>query len=199
MRQRKQKFQTIRRLSVQAWFESFFEGIFMRMNAKLGTAVLVAAGLLMVGCDEKKPTTPATTQPGAKTVEKGHDHDHDHDHGHDHDHAKIVNLGPANIGTFVAIAARGEGKIVAGNESAVTVSVAPAAGTTAKATAVRFWVGTQDAKGSLKAKGEVEDPKKPNDWHEHVEIPKPLPEGSKLWVEIVDDKGVEAVGSYDLK
>ena len=75
----------------------------------------------------------------------------------------------------------------------------PAAGGTAKATAVRFWIGTQDAKGSIKAKAEVEDPKDPNRWHVHAEIPNPLPAASKLWVEIESSTGEKHVVGFDLK
>ena len=69
----------------------------------------------------------------------------------------------------------------------------------AKATAVRFWIGTEDAKGSVKAKADIENPAEPNRWHTHAEIPNPLPAGCKLWVEIETDTGEKVVGSFDLK
>ena len=68
-----------------------------------------------------------------------------------------------------------------------------------KAAAVRFWIGTEDAKGSVKAKAEVEDPKDPNRWHVHAEVPSPIPAGSRFYFEIEDDKGGTHVGSFDLK
>jgi hypothetical protein len=62
---------------------------------------------------------------------------------------------------------------------------------------VRFWIGLQDANGSVKAK--IEDPKEPNRWHTHTEVPSPLPEGSKLWVEVEIEGGQKTAGSIDLK
>ena len=51
--------------------------------------------------------------------------------------------------------------------------------------AVRAWVGVEDAKGSVKAKLEVEG----GTWHGHLEVPMDLPEDSALWVEIQDEAG----------
>ncbi len=171
----------------------------MGMNAKLGLSVLVAAGMgLMVACEEKKPTSPAVTKPSATAHD--HDHDHDHDHGHDHAHGAVVKLGMANVGSFLTIATREEGKVEAGKDVGITVSVSAAPEQKATAKTVRVWIGSEDGKGAMKAKAEVEDAKKaPNDWHAHTEVPKPLAEGSKVWVEIEDDKGATATGSYDLK
>ena len=61
-------------------------------------------------------------------------------------------------------------------------------------TAVRFWIGTQDAKGSIKAKAEIEEGK----WHTHVEIPSPIAEGANLWVEIEEAGGKKTQGSFGL-
>jgi hypothetical protein len=68
-----------------------------------------------------------------------------------------------------------------------------------KVAAVRFWIGTEDAKGSLKAKAVIENADQPNHWHTHAEIPDPLPAGSKLWVEIEAEGGAKSVISFDLK
>jgi hypothetical protein len=59
---------------------------------------------------------------------------------------------------------------------------------------VRFWIGSEDAKGSVKAKAEDED----GHWHTHCEAPSPMPEGSKLWVEIEKGGDRQVVG-FDLK
>lgn len=156
----------------------------------------VAAVSTLTGCEEKKPaTTPAKAD------------DHGHDHGPSGEHAApkaghggpVIALGEQTIGSFSAKATRDEGQIVAGKDAPIDVTVTPAAGASAKAVAVRFWIGTQDAKGSVKAKAEIENPQEPNRWHVHAEIPNPMPAGSKLWVEIEDDKGGTSVGSFDLK
>jgi hypothetical protein len=182
----------------------------MRPNLLLTVAITLAplaAVTSLSGCEEKKPaaTTPANTP--ANTPAKADDHGHDHapDGSHAAPASKaghggaVIALGEQTIGTFAAKATRDEGQIVAGKDAPIDVTITPASGATTKAVAVRFWIGTQDAKGSVKAKAEIEDPKDPNRWHVHAEIPNPMPEGSKLWVEIEDDKGGTVVGSYDLK
>jgi hypothetical protein len=171
----------------------------MRQNlilvAALSLAPLAAVSTL-TGCEEKKPAaTPAKAD------------DHGHDHGPSGEHAApkaghggaVIALGEQTIGAFSAKATRDEGQIVAGKDAPIDVTVTPTAGATDKPVAVRFWIGTQDAKGSVKAKAEIENPQEPNRWHVHAEIPSPIPAGSKLWVEIEDDKGATIVGSFDLK
>jgi hypothetical protein len=165
------------------------------LSAVLSIAPLAAVSTL-TGCEEKKPAaTPAKAD------------DHGHDHGPSGEHAApkpghggaVIALGEQTIGTFTAKATRDEGQIVAGKDTPIDVAITPVSGATTKAAAVRFWIGTQDAKGSVKAKAEIEDPKDPNRWHVHAEIPNPMPAGSKLWVEIEDDKGGTVAGSFDLK
>jgi len=65
-----------------------------------------------------------------------------------------------------------------------------------KPKAVRFWVGTEDAKGSVKAKAEEETT---DNWHTHAEVPDPLPAGSKFWVEVEPSTGETFRESFDLK
>jgi hypothetical protein len=156
----------------------------------LTLSIALAASLaILPACDDKKPTPPATTGgAGAK---------HD-DHGHSHG-GGLIDLGQATIGQFSVKAARDEGKVIAGKDAGIDANVTAAAGSTAKVAAVRFWIGTEDAKGSVKAKAEIEDPKEPSGWHTHAEIPNPMPADAKLWVEVEDDKGVKATGSFDLK
>ncbi len=165
----------------------------------------LAAVSTLTGCEDKKPATSSPGSTGAsgkKADDHGHDHDHDHagstplapGHG-----GPVIDLGEQVIGTFSAKATRDQGDIVAGKDAPIDVSITPAAGSALKTIAVRFWIGTQDAKGSAKAKAEIEDAKNPNRWHTHVEIPSPLPAGSKLYVEIEDDKGGKNVGGFELK
>lgn len=170
-------------------------------------ASLALAGAL-AGCEDKKPSeTPAPAKA------EGHGHDHGDGHAHDHDHERggddasrkaghggpVIALGEQNIGSFSASATRDEGQIVAGKDAPVDVTVTQTAGASAKVVAVRLWIGTEDARGSVKAKAEVENPEEPNRWHAHVEIPSPLPEASRLWVEIEDDQGGTSAGGFDLK
>ncbi|MDZ4753462.1 MAG: hypothetical protein SGJ11_03070 [Phycisphaerae bacterium] len=168
--------------------------------AALALAPLAALSTL-AGCEEKKPA--ATGSPSGTSTNKD-DHAPDGSHtgekksepGHG---GAVIQLGASTIGSFNVKATRDEGQIVGGKDAPIDVTVTPAVGSTAKVTGVRFWIGTEDAKSSAKAKAEIEDPNDPNRWHTHAEIPGVIPAGSKLWVEIEDDKGDTAVGSFDLK
>ena len=110
----------------------------------------------------------------------------------------VIPLGTATIGPFNVVATRDQGQIVAGMDAPVDLTVTPADGSTAKPAAVRFWIGAQDARRSVKARAEIENPAEPNRWHTHAEIPNPLPEDTRLWVEIEDESGATSVGSFDL-
>ncbi len=160
------------------------------------------AMLPLAGCEGDKSASPAAA----------HDHDHDHaaagqdhaaaDHDHaaasqdpakpneGHEHGTTTELGEQESGGFKVKASR-DGSVKAGVDAAIDVWVnGGKAGN-----AVRFWIGTEDAKGSIKAKAEVEV----DHWHTHAEVPNPLPAGSKLWVEVDGDGGAKAVVSFDLK
>ncbi len=167
---------------------------------RLLTFIVASAISASVGtfsaCDKKEP--------GAATKHGDHDHAHgedDHDHkakeGHD-DHGAVTQLGEQVVGGFTVKASR-DGDIKPGGDAPIDVWITPSAATSAKVAAVRFWIGTEDAKGSVKAKAEVENAADPDRWHVHAEIPNPMPEGSMLWVEIEDDKGAISIGSFDLR
>lgn len=160
----------------------------MRTNVSVVSALMVASSLLFAAACERKPAPtppPAPANPSAPAPTGGHG-------------GAVIQLGTATIGSFDVKATRDEGQIIAGKDAPIDVTVT-GAGATAKVAAVRFWIGTEDAKGSVKARAEIENPAEPNRWHTHAEIPSPLPEGSKLWVEIEDDKGATAAGGFDLK
>jgi hypothetical protein len=182
----------------------------IRTLALLSVVSFTAAAMPLGGCEKKaEPAKPAagTSKPAkaddhAHKDGDGHDHDkpaakkdadsHDgHDHGDGHDDGPTTELGEQKAGGFNVKASR-DGAITPGKDAAIDVWVT---GGTAKVAAVRFWIGTQDGKGSVKAKAEIEK----DNWHTHAEIPSPLPTGSKLWVEVEDDKGVKSVVGFDLK
>lgn len=162
----------------------------------------------LVGCEKKsEPAKPAAgTSEAAKPDDHAHTdgggHDHDkptagqsadsHDgHDHDHDDGPTTQLGEQPAGGFTVKASR-DGAITPGKDAAIDVWVT---GGTGKVSSVRFWIGAQDGKGSVKAKAEIEK----DNWHTHAEIPSPLPAGSKLWVEIESDTGEKSVVGFDLK
>jgi hypothetical protein len=172
------------------------KGVHMRSTSTatcLTGTIILASAFAFAACEKKAPTTPQPTQTTKPVDDHGHSHDDGHDHGHDHGGTPIA-LGEQTVGLFTIKATRDSGEIVAGKDSPIDATVTPTG--TAKVAAVRFWIGTQDAKGSVKAKAEIEDPKNPNGWHTHAEIPSPLPEGSKIWVEVEDDAGAKHVAGF---
>lgn len=172
---------------------------FKASKSSLGVGTMVVACAFAVGaCEKKAPTTPP--KPVATATD---DHGHSHDDGHTHDapaaHAPghgggVIALGEQAIGPFTVKATRDVGEIIAGKDSPIDTTITPTG--TAKVAAVRFWIGTEDGKGSVKAKADIENPKEPTRWHTHAEIPNPLPEGSKIWVEIEDDAGAKHVAGF---
>jgi hypothetical protein len=171
----------------------------------LAGSCLALVALPMSGCDKKAPTTtPAAGAAhaddhdhaegdGHDHAEHADDHDHadDHAHGDDHGHGATVALGELVVDGMTIRASR-DGDITPGGDVPIDVWVT---GGTPKVAAVRFWVGTQDAKGSVKAKAELEK----DNWHTHAEVPNPLPEASMLWVEVETDAGAKSLASFDLK
>ena len=154
---------------------------------------LLFAIAMLVGCEKKAETPsgskttespkPTTAKPEAPAPAASH-------------HGAIIELGNATIGTFSVRASRDQGEIKPGGDAPIDVWVTASS---VKVVAVRFWIGTQDAKGSIKAKADIEDPKEPNHWHTHAEVPNPMPAESKLWVEIEAEGGTKTAGSFDLK
>ena len=137
---------------------------------------------------------------GDKPAAPAADHDHDHADGHaDHDHAEhndghahgaTTQLGEQESGGFKIKASR-DGDLKAGGDAPIDVWVTGGA----KIASVRFWIGTEDAKGSIKAKAELES----DNWHTHAEVPDPLPAGAKLWVEVEAEGGAKTSVGFDLK
>lgn len=154
--------------------------------------VFIAGAVTLTGCD-KMPEAPAKTPNAPSPKPDVHDHTpgDGHAHGDGHDHGPVTQLGEQTVGGYAVKASR-DGGITPGSDAPIDVWVT---GGAARISAVRFWIGTQDAKGSVKAKAELEK----DNWHSHVEIPKPMPQGGKLWVEIETDKGEKHVAGFDLK
>jgi len=168
------------------------------MNRLLWVSLIVAGSYGVWGCEKKAPDVKPDATPAPAKDDHGHDHDHahgdDHDHDHDHadghDHGPTTQLGSTKAGDFDVKASR-DGDIKAGSDAAIDAWIT---GGTGKPSAVRFWIGTEDAKGSVKAKAELEK----DNWHTHVEVPSPLPEGAKLWIEIEAEGGAKSVASFAL-
>lgn len=155
---------------------------------------LLTLTALLAGCD--KDPAPGPAAPGGTTAaQDDHDHvegdDHEHEEGDEHDHGPVKQLGEKSADGLTIRASR-QGDIVEGDDAPVDVSVTGAAKPIA---AVRFWIGARDARGSVKAKAELEK----DNWHSHVEVPKPLPAGSELWVEIEAEGGKKTAVAFALQ
>ncbi len=131
--------------------------------------------------DAPAPTSTAPTAPPAA--------------GH---HRDPIALGQATVGDLTVRASRDAGEIKPAGDAPIDVWLTTADGQPATVSAVRLWIGTEDAKGSVKARADIEDPAQPNHWHTHAEVPDPLPEGSRLWVEIERPDGAKTAASFDL-
>lgn len=156
------------------------------MKIVLTTSLIAACfGLAVAACDQK---------PAAGPAKKTDTHEHKDGDGHDHkdeghSHGPVTELGEQTAGAFKVTAKR-EGGVTAGKEATFNVTVS--GGTPA---AVRVWVGVESAEGSTKTKADKEG----DHFHAHADAPSPLPAGSKLWVEVENDKGEKSVASFDLK
>ena len=148
---------------------------------------LALAAALAVGCKDEKKHHP----------NDGHDHSKDKKpatDGKGGDHANAVTLGETTVAGLKIKALQDE-PVKAGGEGAFDLQITgyPAG---QKPKAVRFWVGTESAEGSVKAKAEEE---KPDNWHTHAEVPNPIPAGAKFWAEIEPATGAKFNVSFDMK
>jgi ABC-type Zn2+ transport system substrate-binding protein/surface adhesin len=168
------------------------------MSRSLLVAALVTGGLLAAAC-ERKPA-----QPAAAPQQENHKRDHeDHDHAHDpastrtgdgHEHSNAIKLGMASAGPFTLRAARDDGPLSPGGEAAIDVWVSGG-----DAAVVRLWIGDESARGSIRARAEIESPGSSDHWHAHVEIPQSLLPDGRLWVEIETPDGARHVASFELQ
>jgi hypothetical protein len=106
-------------------------------------------------------------------------------------HGEAKPLGNLTIGkhTFEVIQ---KGNVEAGHEAAFDLKFPP--GQTPLGT-VRAWIGVESGEGSMKGKLTKEDA---TTVHGHVDVPKVIPAGSKVWIEIEED-GVTKKGSLASK
>ncbi len=154
------------------------------MRNALTVVALTAA--LTAGCEKKAETPPpppaAAKQPEAPTEGPSKPTNPAAPSGGHH--GEPVALGTAALGELTVRAARDSSDLTPGGDAPIDVWITDAAGAPVRVSAVRFWIGTADARGSVKAKAEIEDPQVPNHWHTHAEIPDPLPPDAQLWVEV---------------
>jgi hypothetical protein len=148
-------------------------------SSRFTFAALTLTVALIAGCDKKPAATPQPTPvPAASPAPVGKE-----------GHGATTALGEKTAGVY-AIKASRDGDVTPGKDLAIDVWITGAA----KVATVRFWIGTEDARGSIKAKAELEK----DNWHTHAEVPNPLPAGSKLWVEIESDTGEKTRAGFEL-
>lgn len=151
------------------------------LSTALGIAVLTA------GCGDDSSTTgtstaaPQTSTPAADDAAAATAPAAAHNR---------LALGETTVGSLKLVATQ-DAPVKPGGEGAFDVVI-----TGGKPKAVRFWVGTESAEGSVKAKAEEETT---DNWHTHAEVPSPLQAGSKFWVEVEPPTGEKFTKSFDLK
>jgi len=172
--------------------------------------VAICFGIGLAACDRSEKPGSAAKSPTPVSARSGDDHEHETGDGHNHSAdrerarkdeaagqaghgAEAIELGTTKLGELSVRASRDKGEIKAGGDAPIDAWIDGGVGK--GVTAVRFWIGTQDAKGSIKAKAEIEDGK----WHTHVEVPDPLPAEGKLWVEVESTGGTKQALGFDLR
>lgn len=164
------------------------------MTRLVFSSLLVASMLLNAGCDPKPAPTNPTPAPAPSKPEGGSPQAPKSGHG-----GAIIELGTATIKDLTIRASRDQGEIKAGGDAPIDVWITTSDGKPASVAAVRFWIGTADAKGSIKAKADIENPKEPDHWHTHAEVPAPMPPDAKLWIEVEIERDAKSATSFDLK
>jgi hypothetical protein len=160
----------------------------------LACGAALSAAVALAACGGKPPATGGAA---AHDDHAGHDHGDEHaghDHGDDHadeHHGEGRSLGSATIGGHtVTVSLAGE--VEPGGVAHVEIAVA---GGPARPTAVRAWVGGEEARGSVKALAEH----KTHGYHAHVEVPAQHAEGSALWIEVESAAGEVARGRFEIE
>jgi len=135
---------------------------------KISLSGLSLAALLFTGCGTEQPAAPPTDDNG------------DAQQNEDHGHTDNVQLGTTVLGK-TPITVHRLSAIRPGAE--VDIDIEAAADTPLEQT-IRGWIGTESAQGSRKGRFAK---MKGNKMHGHIEVPDPMPAGSKLWLQAGDE------------
>lgn len=156
---------------------------------------LAAAAVVALSACERQPSPAPAGGSGSHAHDDGHDHDHDHadhaddGHAHEGEHGDGAALGAVEAGGFT-VTVRLAGELTPGEEVSVDIEIVGPG----EPGALRVWVGREDGRGSMKARAEREG----HGYHAHVEVPEPLPEGSRLWIEVEPSSGEASVVSLPI-
>lgn len=122
------------------------------------------------------------------------DDKHEHKEGEKHEHkddahkGEKKDLGQKAIGSYTVQVTQ-QGDVKAGEEA---VFVLVLTGASEKPKAVRGWIGVESGERSIKSKAEDEG----KEFHLHHPVSKPLPDKSKLWIEVETSSG-KTKNSFD--
>ena len=156
---------------------------------KLIVASFVGTAALVAGCKDDDKSTGSATPQGTGSGGAGSAQQTPATQTGEHNR---IPMGEKTVGGLKLVATTdGPVKAKGGGEGVFDLVI-----TGGKPKAVRFWVGTEDAKGSVKAKAEEETT---DNWHTHVEVPDPIPAGSTFWIEVEPQDGQASKASFDLK
>ena len=155
----------------------------MKSSMQTLFTTLLAAAVIAAGCkEETKSNNTGGTQSSGNTsggnpnpAPAGHNR---------------IPIGETTVGGLKLVATM-DSPVKPGGEGAFDLVI-----TGGKPKAVRFWVGTENAEGSVKARAEEETT---DNWHAHAEVPNPLPPGSKFWAEVDPPTGLPFKVSFELK
>lgn len=150
------------------------------MNHSIGTVLSLAIAGVCFGGATADAQAPAAVRLAAD--------DHS-DHKHE-DKGQTKELGSKEVAGYTVKVIQ-ESAVKPGEEAAFAVIPS---GQKDKPKAIRAWVGVQDAEGSVKGKAVEEG----EEWHAHVEVPKPIPAGSQFWIEIETSAGKKKA-AFDYK
>lgn len=151
---------------------------------------LGCGGVLLSGGCQPEPRGVASPTPAAATEQPARSSGHD-------DHGRSMELGTAVAGPWNLVVSRNEGELKPGGEALIDCRVS---GGSEPVSAVRFWIGTAEAQGALKARGDAVGPTQAASWHAHVEVPASFDTAlHKLWVEVEGSSGAKQVAGFDLK
>lgn len=134
--------------------------------------------LMLIACGAKEPAkTPDNNAPANNEADNG-------GNGHGKSYP-LLKVKLKEFGRIVKVTQLGE--MEAGKEGAIEIGFNTSKD---RISTVRAWVGIESGIGSTKAKMEIEGDTL---LHGHIEVPKPIPAGSKLYVTFEADGKTETI------
>lgn len=109
----------------------------------------------------------------------------------EHAHGNAEAVGTLAIGVH-SVAVSAAGGFAAGTNSHIELRLTPQQ---PRPTAIRLWVGTENGRGSAKAKATAASD---GTYDAHVEVPLPLPADSRIWIAFEPEAGKAVTGSLPL-